>query len=148
MAPAGSEAYLPVPEKYEDFPLILRVYDAIEAFLDERADLVDLSAHPYEIYPGTEARFDVAYPVTSAEREAIPCGIFPTLATAPTATRTPSRWCSATVPPSTAVIEVATGGPFGMQLIGGTLVFFDAYGWNPELGFDQALTAHRLDVDE
>lgn len=43
--------------------------------------------------------------------------------------------------PSTAVIEVATGGPFGMQLIGGTTVFFDAYGWNPELGFDQALEA-------
>lgn len=43
--------------------------------------------------------------------------------------------------PSTAVIEVATGGPFGMQLIGDTLVFFDAYGWNPELGFDRALTA-------
>jgi hypothetical protein len=43
--------------------------------------------------------------------------------------------------PSTAVIEVATGGPFGMQIIGGTMPFFDAYGWNPELGFDQALTA-------
>jgi len=43
--------------------------------------------------------------------------------------------------PSTAVIEVATGGPFGMQLIGGTMLFFDAYGWNPEMGFDQALDA-------
>ena len=43
--------------------------------------------------------------------------------------------------PSTAVIEVATGGPFGMQLVGGTMVFFDAYGWNPELGFDRALAA-------
>ncbi len=43
--------------------------------------------------------------------------------------------------PSTAIIEVATGGPFGMQLIGGTLVFFDAYGWDPEQGFDQALSA-------
>jgi hypothetical protein len=43
--------------------------------------------------------------------------------------------------PSTAIIEVATGGPFGMQLVGGTLVFFDAYGWNPEAGFDQALDA-------
>lgn len=43
--------------------------------------------------------------------------------------------------PSTAVIEVATGGPFGMQLIGGKLPFFDAYGWNPELGFDRALSA-------
>ncbi len=41
--------------------------------------------------------------------------------------------------PSTAVIEVATSGPFGMQLIGGGTVFFDAYGWDPELGFDQAL---------
>ena len=43
--------------------------------------------------------------------------------------------------PSTAVIEVATGGPFGMQFIGGATVFFDAYGWDPELGFDQALRA-------
>lgn len=43
--------------------------------------------------------------------------------------------------PSTAVIEVATGGPFGMQLVAGTLPFFDAYGWNPELGFDSALDA-------
>jgi hypothetical protein len=43
--------------------------------------------------------------------------------------------------PSTAVIEVATGGPFGMQLVGGSLVFFDAYGWDPEQGFDQALAA-------
>jgi hypothetical protein len=43
--------------------------------------------------------------------------------------------------PSTAVIEVTTGGPFGMQLIGGTTVFFDAYGWTPDLGFDRALTA-------
>ncbi len=43
--------------------------------------------------------------------------------------------------PSTAVIEVATGGPFGMQLIGGTIAFFDAYGWNPEKGFDRALAA-------
>jgi hypothetical protein len=43
--------------------------------------------------------------------------------------------------PSTAIIEVATGGPFGMQIIGGSLLFFDAYGWNPELGFDQALEA-------
>jgi hypothetical protein len=43
--------------------------------------------------------------------------------------------------PSTAVLQIATGGPFGMQLIGGTLPFFDAYGWNPQKGFDAALTA-------
>lgn len=43
--------------------------------------------------------------------------------------------------PSTAVIEVTTGGPFGMQLIGGKTAFFDAYGWTPDLGCDRALTA-------
>jgi hypothetical protein len=43
--------------------------------------------------------------------------------------------------PSTAVIEVTTGGPFGMQLVGGTMPFFDAYGWDPEQGFDAALEA-------
>ncbi|OOG74414.1 hypothetical protein B0E45_05420 [Sinorhizobium sp. A49] len=43
--------------------------------------------------------------------------------------------------PSTAVIEFATGSPFGMQLIGGTLPFFDPYGWDPEAGFDGALAA-------
>lgn len=43
--------------------------------------------------------------------------------------------------PSTAVIEIATGSPFGMQLIDGTLPFFDPYGWTPEAGFDTALAA-------
>lgn len=43
--------------------------------------------------------------------------------------------------PSTAVIEFAIGGPFGMQLVGGTLPFFDPYGWTPEAGFDGALAA-------
>lgn len=43
--------------------------------------------------------------------------------------------------PSTAVIEVATGSPFGMQLIGGTMPFFDPYGWDPEKGFEDALSA-------
>ncbi|WP_051231458.1 hypothetical protein [Kaistia adipata] len=41
--------------------------------------------------------------------------------------------------PATAVIEFATGSPFGMQLVGGTLPFFDPYGWTPETGFDTAL---------
>jgi hypothetical protein len=43
--------------------------------------------------------------------------------------------------PSTAVIEVASGGPFGMQLIGGKTAFFDAYGWNPDIGTGRALAA-------
>lgn len=43
--------------------------------------------------------------------------------------------------PATAVIEFATGSPFGMQVIGGTLPFFDPYGWDPEKGFDGAMAA-------
>lgn len=43
--------------------------------------------------------------------------------------------------PSTAVIEFATSSPFGMQLIGGKLPFFDPYGWDPELSFEDTLTA-------
>lgn len=43
--------------------------------------------------------------------------------------------------PSTAVIETLTGGPFGMQLIGGKLPFFDPYGWDPALGFANLLDA-------
>jgi hypothetical protein len=43
--------------------------------------------------------------------------------------------------PSTAVIEFATGSAFGMQLVGGTLPFFDPYGWTPQAGVDAALAA-------
>lgn len=43
--------------------------------------------------------------------------------------------------PPPAAIEVATGSPFGMQLVGGALPFFDPYGWTPEAGFDGALAA-------
>lgn len=43
--------------------------------------------------------------------------------------------------PSTAVIETLSGGPFGMQLIGGRLPFFDPYGWDPGLGFGNLLDA-------
>ena len=43
--------------------------------------------------------------------------------------------------PSTAVIEFATGSPFGMQMLGGALPLFDPHGWNPDAGFDGALAA-------
>jgi hypothetical protein len=43
--------------------------------------------------------------------------------------------------PSIAVIEFATGSPFGIQLTGDRLPFFDPYGWDPEKGFDDALQA-------
>lgn len=38
------------------------------------------------------------------------------------------------------VIETVTGSPFGMQLVGGALPFFDPYGWTPEIGVQDALT--------
>lgn len=41
--------------------------------------------------------------------------------------------------PSTAVIEFATCSPFGMEIIGGDLVFFDPYGWTPLEGIETAL---------
>jgi hypothetical protein len=43
--------------------------------------------------------------------------------------------------PSVAVIEFALSSPFGMQLVGGSLPFFDPYGWDPEKGFADALAA-------
>lgn len=60
---AHTEAFVPVPHRYEDLPLILRVYDAVEAWIDARPALAG-NGFPYEIYPGTGARFDVAYPVS------------------------------------------------------------------------------------
>ncbi|GAA1421943.1 MerR family transcriptional regulator [Catellatospora coxensis] len=62
LVPAHTAVYLPVPPGYEDLPLILRVYDAIEAWTDARPGVV-CTGHPYEICPGTGTRFDVAYPV-------------------------------------------------------------------------------------
>lgn len=41
--------------------------------------------------------------------------------------------------PSTAVIETLTGSPFGAQLDGGTMPFFDPVGWHPEIGLSAAI---------
>ncbi|UMO99399.1 hypothetical protein [Amycolatopsis sp. EV170708-02-1] len=41
--------------------------------------------------------------------------------------------------PGPEVLETLTGSPFGMQLVGGTLPFFDAFGWDPDLGIGEAL---------
>lgn len=63
LQPARREVYLPVPADHEAFPLVLRVYDTLETWLDGRLDLVRADS-PYEIYPGTGgASFDVTYPV-------------------------------------------------------------------------------------
>jgi DNA-binding transcriptional MerR regulator len=61
--PAGREAYLPVPAGCENFPMILRVYDAIEAWLEADSGRT-CAGVPYEIWPGSDgARFDVVYPI-------------------------------------------------------------------------------------
>lgn len=41
--------------------------------------------------------------------------------------------------PGPGVIEVLTGSPFGFQLIGSALPFFDPFGRDPEAGLDAAL---------
>ncbi|GAA3473249.1 hypothetical protein [Nonomuraea roseola] len=41
--------------------------------------------------------------------------------------------------PAPSVIEVLTGSPYGMQLIGGRLPLFDPFGWDPEQGLDAAI---------
>lgn len=38
-----------------------------------------------------------------------------------------------------AVVETLTGSPFGLQLLAGELPMFDPYGWDPEIGVDDAL---------
>ncbi|WP_426511546.1 hypothetical protein ACPPVO_13515 [Dactylosporangium sp. McL0621] len=41
--------------------------------------------------------------------------------------------------PAPAVIEVLTGSPFGFCLLGDRLPLFDPYGWDPDLGLDDAI---------
>lgn len=41
---------------------------------------------------------------------------------------------------SPALLETLSGSPFGFQLLFGKLPLFDPYGWDPNLGLDQALT--------
>ncbi|MGI8722860.1 MAG: hypothetical protein ACR2JG_11600 [Geodermatophilaceae bacterium] len=41
--------------------------------------------------------------------------------------------------PPAGVVETLTASPFGFQLLGGELPVFDPYGWNPDLGLDQAI---------
>lgn len=66
--PAQCEVFLPAQVAYEDFPMVLRVYDALETWLDARGDLICADS-PFEAYPGADgARFDVAYPITSRRR--------------------------------------------------------------------------------
>jgi DNA-binding transcriptional MerR regulator len=66
MSPAGTDVYLPVAEADAGFPDILRVYDALEAWIDANR-LISIGS-PVEIRPGTDgALLDVTYPVTTSE---------------------------------------------------------------------------------
>ncbi|WP_214325965.1 hypothetical protein [Nonomuraea sediminis] len=42
--------------------------------------------------------------------------------------------------PEVGVIEVLTGSPYGMHLIGGRVPMFDPFGWDPEMGVDAAVS--------
>jgi DNA-binding transcriptional MerR regulator len=66
LVPAHTAAWLAVPPGFEDVPLILRVYDAIEAWIDNQPGLRSCG-HPYETGPGTGALFDVSYPVVEVK---------------------------------------------------------------------------------
>lgn len=63
LSPAQSEAFLPAPADHEDFPLVLRLYDAVESWIDDRPG-VECADTCFEVWPGTGARFDVVYPIT------------------------------------------------------------------------------------
>ncbi|GAB3649961.1 hypothetical protein [Glycomyces tarimensis] len=43
--------------------------------------------------------------------------------------------------PGPAALEVLTGSPFGMQVLGGTTPFFDPAGWDGDVGLDAAIAA-------
>jgi DNA-binding transcriptional MerR regulator len=66
LIPAHTAAWLAVPPAYEDLPLILRAYDAVDAWIDHHPGL-RVCGHSYETTPGTGARFDVSYPVTEVK---------------------------------------------------------------------------------
>ncbi|MFF0729070.1 hypothetical protein [Streptomyces sp. NPDC004134] len=48
---------------------------------------------------------------------------------------------------SPALVETLTGSPFGVQLLGGTVPLFDPYGWDPEIGLDDAVALLGLRCD-
>lgn len=49
--------------------------------------------------------------------------------------------------PSPSLVETLTGSPFGVQLLGGTVPLFDPYGWDPEIGLDDAVDLLGLRCD-
>ncbi|WP_152362518.1 MerR family transcriptional regulator [Microlunatus speluncae] len=62
LSPAQTEAVLPAPRTFEDFPLVLHLYDAVEAWINARPG-VRIADTCFEVQPGTDARFDVVFPI-------------------------------------------------------------------------------------
>lgn len=62
LSPGYLEGYVPVTEPDASFPAVLRIYDALETWID--ANQLVCVASPYEIFPGTDGvPFDIAYPI-------------------------------------------------------------------------------------
>ncbi len=62
LSPAQTEAVLPAPVDYEDYPLVLHLYDAVESWVAGRPGTMIIDTC-FEVHPGTDARFDVVYPI-------------------------------------------------------------------------------------
>lgn len=69
LLPARREAFVPVPLGYEDFPLVLSIYDGLEAWIERNR--FTIADSPSETYPGSDgARFDIAYSIAPEESPA------------------------------------------------------------------------------
>ena len=86
LRPAGREAYLPAPAALQTYPQVLRLYDAIERWLDGQAGSC-CAGSPYEIHRAPAAPASMS--PTPSHPEA-PCGTCPTSAPALTAMPTAS----------------------------------------------------------
>jgi DNA-binding transcriptional MerR regulator len=66
ISPGGTDAFMPAAGADTEFPGILRVYEALEAWIDVH-ELICIDS-PVEVRPGTGgAMFDVTYPVVTSE---------------------------------------------------------------------------------
>ena len=114
LRPAGREAYLPAPAALQTYPQVLRLYDAIERWLEGQAGSC-CAGSPYEIHRAPAAPASMS--PTPSHPEA-PCGTCPYIGSGPYCYANSFAMMFGEHAPSTAVIEFATGSPFGMQMLG------------------------------
>ena len=113
LRPAGREAHLPAPAALQTYPQVLRLYDAIERWLDGQAGS-RCAGSPYEIHPHRRRPLRCRLPHRTLRLHAAPAlhRLRPLLLCQQL------RHDVRRTRPSTAVIEFATGSPFGMQMLG------------------------------